>query len=101
MIFFYSFDVASDGYYKIALFFGDDYYELVPWSETSEIKPGYSENHLRADCVGSLLTLYANDKLLAQVEDHELSAGNIGLTAGTFDTPGVDIRFDNFRAIEP
>jgi len=98
---YYYMEAASDGYYKIARFVEDKYTELVPWTATTALHAGRSVNHLRVDCVSNTLRFYANGTLLTQVRDTTFDAGYIGLTAGSFDTPGVDILFDNFSAVAP
>ena len=62
---------------------------------------GSASNHIRADCVGDTLTLYVNGMQLAQVKDARFPAGDVGLIAGTYATPGTDIRFDDFIVYQP
>jgi hypothetical protein len=35
------------------------------------------------------------------VEDKDLQAGDVGLLAGAFDEPGMDVLFQNFVVIQP
>jgi len=98
---YYYMEATSDGYYKIARFVEDEYSELVPWTVTTAIRAGRTVNHLRVECVTNTLLFYANGTLLSQVRDNTFSAGYIGLMAGSFDTPGVDVLFDNFSAVAP
>lgn len=58
-------------------------------------------NHLRFDCVGSTLTLYANGYMLEQQTDSSYPEGNVGLISGTYTGVGVDILFDNFFVYQP
>jgi hypothetical protein len=58
-------------------------------------------NHIRADCIQDKLSLYVNGVHLIDVIDGDLLEGNVGLIAGTWDTPGTDILFDNFLVIQP
>ncbi len=100
---YYFFIVGSDGYYGLGLF-KDNQATLLGQSAmqpSSAIKTGAAVNHLRFDCSGSRLTIYANGVQLAQAEDATLSHGDVGLLAGTFDQPGVDIVFDNFAVLKP
>jgi hypothetical protein len=100
---YYFFMITSDGYYGIGIFSGDKAV-LLGQSEmqaNSNIKTGLAVNHLRADCVGNTLTLYVNGFQVASVQDVTLKTGDIGLLAGTFAQPGVDIVFDNFVALKP
>lgn len=101
---FYAFLGSSDGYYGITKvvdgsqdLIGQD--QLLP---TDAIKQGDGVvNSLRADCVGSTLTLYINGTQIASVQDTTFTAGDVGLMAGTFDTAGTDILFDNFVVRKP
>lgn len=95
--------VSSDGYFGI----------IKSTSESTEIlgrdsleysdviKQGTATNHIRFDCVGDELTLYINEQLLDQQTDGEYATGNVGLIAGSYNTPGTDILFDNFRVYAP
>jgi hypothetical protein len=58
-------------------------------------------NHLRADCVGNTLTFYINFTQVAVALDADLLAGDVGVLAGAFSAPGVDVLFDNFLVLQP
>lgn len=100
---YYFFMITSDGFYGIGIFAGGQGV-LLGQSElqTNEnIKTGLAVNHLRADCAGTTLTFYVNGFEVASVQDSTLQAGDVGLLAGTFDQPGVDVIFDNFVVLKP
>ena len=65
------------------------------------IKKSASTNHIRADCIGSTLTLYVNGNQVATASDSTLSGGDTGLFARTYDTGGVDILFHDFTVSAP
>jgi hypothetical protein len=65
------------------------------------INQGAATNHIRADCVGSTLTLYANGTQIDQQTDTDFSTGDVGLLAGTYTQTGTDILFDNFVVMKP
>ncbi len=100
---YYFFIASSDGYYGIGRFFEGKQeligVESMPPSEV--INKGNATNHLRADCIGSKLSLYVNGEFLTQVEDTAFASGDVGLLAGSLDSPGVDIYFDNFKVLKP
>jgi serine/threonine-protein kinase len=100
---FYAFWISSDGYYGIVRYLDGDFQVLGADSMQPHnvIAQGEATNHLRAECVGPTLRLYVNDELLNEVEDSSHPDGDVGLMAGTFDEPGVDIRFDNFVVQAP
>jgi hypothetical protein len=100
---FYIFLISSDGYYGIGKVINGQFWLLnaEKLQASPAIQPGSALNHIRADCAGSSLALVVNNQKLAEAQDGELQSGDIGLFAGTYATPGVDIRFDNFSASVP
>jgi hypothetical protein len=68
---------------------------------TAAINAGNSGNHLRGDCVGSTLTLYANGQQISSITDTSFTSGDVGLIVGTFDDPNVGVTFDNFTVYQP
>ncbi|MFM8319712.1 MAG: hypothetical protein ACKOC5_02270 [Chloroflexota bacterium] len=100
---FYTLVISSDGYYGIGIIDGPDYrlIGMDALQPTDAINQGSALNHIRADCVGKTLALYVNGVKLAEVTDDRLANGDVGLIAGTYDVPGVDIRFDNFSVAQP
>jgi hypothetical protein len=95
--------VSSDGYYSIMKMTSDGGKPLGhdSYVQSDQITQGSVTNHIRFDCVGSTLTLYVNGSQLDQQTDTDYSTGNVGLLAGTFDTVGTDIVFDNFMVYKP
>ena len=100
---YYFFMVSSDGYYTIGKYVGGNAIQLGQ-SEMQfdpSINTGLAVNHLRADCDGNSLNFYVNGNLVAQAQDADFVEGDIGLLAGTFAQPGVDVIFDNFVVLQP
>jgi len=94
--------VSSDGYYAIGtLIDGNQQIFSENMQQSDAINTGYESNRIRFDCVGSTLSLYANGTLLEQQTDSSFSSGDVGLMAGTFDTAGTQIAFDNFVVTKP
>jgi hypothetical protein len=58
-------------------------------------------NHLRADCIGDKLSFYINFTEVASATDTDFPSGDVGVVAGSFAEPGVDVLFDNFVVIQP
>jgi hypothetical protein len=100
---FYYFVISADGYYGIGKV-NDGKWSLL---ETSEMRPssailtGGRKNHLRADCVDNLFAFYVNGQLVGTATDTDFTSGDVGLLAGSFDIPGVDVYFDNFVVYKP
>jgi hypothetical protein len=100
---YYFFMISSDGFYGVGIYTGGQAV-LLGQSEmqvSSNIKTGLAVNHLRADCTGDMLTFYVNGFQVTSVQDGTLKSGDVGLLAGTFAQPGVDVIFDNFVALKP
>jgi serine/threonine protein kinase len=100
---YYAFFISSDGFYSITKIVDGEYdfMGLTGMLESDSILQGSSTNHIRAECVGNTMRLYANGDLLQELEDGDYADGDVGLIAGTFDLPGTDIRFDNFVVYSP
>jgi hypothetical protein len=100
---YYFFMVSSDGYYTIGKYIGGNAIQLgqseMQYNES--IHTGLAVNHLRADCKGSTLIFFVNGTPVAKAEDPDLTEGDVGLLAGTFTQPGVDVIFDNFVVLQP
>jgi hypothetical protein len=95
--------ISSDGFYGVGIYKGGQAV-LLGQSEMqvdSNIKTGLAVNHLRADCSGDTLTFYVNGFQVTSLQDATLKSGDVGLLAGTFAQPGVDVIFDNFVALKP
>lgn len=100
---YYFFLITSDGYYGVGIYYNGQA-ALIGQSEmqlNEHIQKGLALNHLRADCAGNALTFYVNGFQVASVQDTILKSGDIGLLAGTFAQPGVDVVFDNFVVLKP
>jgi hypothetical protein len=100
---YYFFIITSDGYYGMGLF-KDGQATLLGQAEmlsSSNINTGVAVNHIRADCAGSTLTFFINGFQVSQVQDATLATGDVGVLAGTFGEPGVDVLFDNFVVLQP
>jgi hypothetical protein len=97
---FYYLLVSSDGFFAIGKF-KDGEEELIGTTDmrpdkAGVIQTGSADNHLRGDCVGKTLTLYANGTKLFQAEDSDFAKGNVGLIAGSYDDTPITVYFDNF-----
>ena len=99
---FYYFLISSDGFMGIAKM-KDSHSTMISGEnmEESNAVKKTGTNHIRADCIGKKLTLFVNGEQIATATDADFTGGDIGLIAGTFEEPGVDIQFDNFMVTKP
>ena len=102
---YYFFYISSDGYAGIGIdnagtktIISSSDGNLV---SDSSINQGSATNHIRADCIGSTLTLYVNDTQVATATDSTFTGGDVGLIAKTFSVAGTDILFQNFFVYKP
>ena len=101
---FYQFLISSDGYVGI-LKVVDGSTQSIDGETLREhpaVNIGNAQNNIRADCIGDTFALYVNDQLISTAKDTTfMSGGKVGVFAGTYDTPGTDIHFDNFIVTLP
>lgn len=99
---YYFFIISNDGYYAIGKFIGGQTLLLGQEAmQSSELIQKQAVNHLRADCIGNKLTFYINYDQVASTQDPDFKNGDVGLLAGAFTKPGVDVLFDHFVVIQP
>ena len=99
---YYFFIISNDGYYVIGKFIGGLTLLLGQTEmQASETIQTGKMNHLRADCIGNKLNFYINFKEVASATDKDLPTGDVGVLAGAFSQPGVDVLFDNFVVMQP
>ena len=99
---FYRFSISGDGYYLVSKYDGGAWEVLNgDWTSSDAIHPGAVTNLLEVVCQGATMTFLVNGVALTQVEDSSYSRGDVGLYAGSFFEPGVEIHFDNLTVTEP
>jgi S1-C subfamily serine protease len=100
---FYGLEVSEDGYYSIWKYVDGEFSYM--WEQGWHYLPfelNYQDNvHITAACVGDTLTLAVDGELLAEVVDSDLTSGDVGMIAGTWDVPELIIGFDNLVFSEP
>ncbi len=97
----YLFQVSGDGYANILRSDPEVFESLVSWSTSEAVIQGNSTNHLQVICDGPRLALIVNGELVAETTDTTYTAGDIALTATTFEKDSTEIRFDNLVVSSP
>jgi hypothetical protein len=100
---FYFFAISADGYFGIGKM-KDGVTSLLTGDQMQKhnaILTGTQINRIRADCLGNMLILYVNETLVGSASDPDFTSGDVGILAGTFDQPGVEVYFDNFVVYKP
>jgi hypothetical protein len=102
---YYMFLITSDGLSGIVMLKNGTPQMISPGAhflKMDGIKKASATNHIRVDCIGDALTLYANDKQVSATYDHTFIGGDVGLVArSSLLEAGVDIQFDNLVVYDP
>lgn len=98
---FYRFDISGDGFFLLSKFHDGEWVTLVPWTASSAVNVGQAANRLTVEAIGNQIRVYANDALLAEVEDDMSTEGNFGFFASTFSEPNLTISFDDIKLWTP
>ncbi len=97
--------VTSDGYSGIAMRKDGEDTLISPglkFLKMDGIKTGNKTNHIRADCIGESLTLYANGQQVSLAYNNELTGGDTGLAVRSSVVEGtMEVQFDNFVVNKP
>ena len=99
---FYRFSISGDGYYRAGKYSSGEWTLLNgDWTPAEAIRLGAATNLLEVVCQGATMTFLVNGVQLFQVEDADYRTGDVGLYAGSFFEPEVEIHFDNLRITQP
>jgi hypothetical protein len=105
--------VDSKNYYALVIG-GDNTFHIVKMEKskinyiqqgdipTQILKAKDEYNRIRADCIGSSLVLYVNDKKVTETQDSSFPSGDVGIGVGNqLEAAGIDVVFDNFEIWQP
>jgi hypothetical protein len=84
---FYLFSISIDGCFGIFKLINDQWIILgdQEWGyDTRVIHPGIQLNHIKATCNDENLILEVNGHILMDINDPDLTAGDVGLYVGTY-----------------
>ncbi len=102
---FYFFQISSDGYFAIGKVVKDQRTFLNPAGDFEPLAAIQTApaavNVLAAACQGQQFTFTVNGQPAGAFTDAELTHGDVGLLAGTFNEGGVLIAFDNAVVKQP
>ena len=98
----YFFLISGDGFFAILRGDANDEFEqLIDWTSSNAINQGNSSNEIQVTCEGENLSLQVNGELLASVKDSHYSAGDIALTATSYEDTSTEIHFDDIEVARP
>ena len=93
-------EISEDGYFTIWKQAGEDFTTLIGWTY-SEHLAGSGPHRLAAQCSREKLRLAVDGVLLGEVQDPGFIPGSFGLIAGTYETGGFKVAFDNLIIMIP
>ncbi|HEX2905536.1 MAG TPA: hypothetical protein VHO69_01650 [Phototrophicaceae bacterium] len=93
----YYLQISGSGYYNIGKLADPEgeYETLVDWTEARAINGGQDTNEITAVCVQDYLALYVNAALVVELQDSDLTEGQVGMIVGAYDKRPTEITFDN------
>ncbi|RIK43370.1 MAG: hypothetical protein DCC55_05795, partial [Chloroflexi bacterium] len=95
---FFLYAVSGAGTYSLWKKVDGNWTALINWTDTEALDISEeATNSLALLVEGEQITLLVNDIVVAQYTEEAPFTGAVGLMAGTFDEPGVEIAFDNFN----
>ncbi|MEX1020555.1 MAG: hypothetical protein WDZ49_12905 [Litorilinea sp.] len=93
---FYQLSVSIYGNYSIWKTVGDEWIELVEWTDHPAVNTGLeATNRVGVLVEGSNLTAVVNGEVLATVSDPDFTSGPLGVALETFEETGNEVLFDN------
>ncbi len=93
---YYALEISEDGFFTIWKRVAGEFIALVDWEEADNLPLDGAMVTIQAACVGNNLGLAADGVILAEVQDNTFSDGDVGLIAGTWETTGLVVAYDNF-----
>ncbi len=98
---YYLFELSESSEYALFLYWQDDWWTLIEWTQTDAFLPGI-ENKIDIIALDNVFYLYVNDELVAQYQDQRLPAGQVGLLVGLSNSGDEGIwEFDNYTIRTP
>lgn len=93
-------EISEDGYFTIWKQVGDDFITLIDWTYSEQLG-GYGPYRLAVQCSKEKLLLAVDGILLGEYQDPDYTPGSFGMIAGTFETGGFKVAFDNLIIMIP
>jgi len=93
--------ISGDGFYAIYMRQDGLFIPLVPFETSAAVRRGDTTNRITVVCVGPTLTLLVNGQELATAVDDTFVAGDIALSATSYEDAPTEILFDNLVVYAP
>jgi hypothetical protein len=96
----YLFEIVDYQYFRLRLWYEDEWTLLSDWTGTSAIRPG-QVNRLTVIAKGTHFTFYVNDQHVGETDDGRLSSGRVGVAIALKADGAAVFEFDNFEVRAP
>lgn len=93
---YYVFAVTPDGYFQVARYDRGTWRALTAWAKSTALG-GSGPLRLKVETRGSTITVSANDAPLTTTRAQTAGAGQVGMTAASFDRAGLSAAFTAFQ----
>lgn len=98
---FYGFVVVEPGRFSIFKIVRGVATDLISGPSDAISTGEVGSNRLRADCLGTTLTMFIDGQRVATTQDDQFSAGAIGFLAETRGEAGLEVFFDDLAVTRP
>jgi hypothetical protein len=93
---FYVFRISPRGTFSLMKKVDGEWTILTNWTASDAIDTSEGAvNRLSVLAEGSQLAVLVNDEVVAQATDEDMTEGQVGLAAGVYAEPGLEVAFDN------
>lgn len=96
----YMFEITQDAYYSIYKLVNAKWYPLIEYTY-SDMLVNLKEAKFNVACIGDTLRFAVNGKLMGEVSDQSIKAGDYGFFTGTYNSGGNVVSFDNLIISRP
>lgn len=96
---YYSFSFGNDDYVTIYKNVGGTWTALFNEFVDTDLSAEY--HRITVSCIGTELSIYIDEQLMAMVNDSEFASGDVGIITGSYEELPVILEFDNFIVYTP
>jgi len=92
--------IVSAGSFSLGAEVAGQWTNLIPWTDSPAILKGQA-NHLEVTAMGPSITAYINGQKVGEIQDNNLSRGQVGLAAFLNQGDKLSLQFDNLQIFVP
>ncbi|MHB9034800.1 MAG: hypothetical protein ACYC6L_17355 [Anaerolineae bacterium] len=96
---FYVFKVVDKGSYSVSALIDNEWYEVLPWTESDYINHG-GVNTIAVVAYGDEFSFFINGTLVDSVVDKTFTSGDIALFGSTYNEGGLEVKYSDLKVWE-